>query len=103
MSGFRVSPEALNDLREIAAYVEGEWGVDFAQRTEDELYACFERLGVHPGLGHRREDLTSRPFHFLTKNPYLIAYMRDETQVIIVRILHGARNVREILKTRAKN
>jgi plasmid stabilization system protein ParE len=92
----------VNDLREIAAYVEGEWGVEFAQRTEDELYDCFERVALDPGLGHRRRDLTSRPFHFFARNPYLIVYVRDETRVSIMRVLHGARNVKKILRTHTR-
>jgi plasmid stabilization system protein ParE len=64
--------------------------------VEKEIYSAFEALDRNPGLGHKRSDLTSHPVLFLTVYSYMIVY-RVKTNLEIVRVLHGRRNVRQIL------
>jgi toxin ParE1/3/4 len=96
MSKYVVSPQADEDIFEIWQYLYQKASLDVANRVEAEIYSAFEALDRHPGLGHRRSDLTSHPVLFLTVYSYMIIY-RVRTRLEIVRMLHGRRNVRQIL------
>jgi len=45
-----------------------------------------------PGQGHRREDLTPRP--------YLIVYQPEVDAIRIMAVLRGTRDVKRVLKKR---
>ena len=61
MSRYTLTSSAVEDLRQIMAYLATEAGEQIAQRIEQKLFDCFENLAANPGLGHRRSDLTTRP------------------------------------------
>jgi plasmid stabilization system protein ParE len=44
----------------------------------DDFLAAFDSLALFPRQGHRRPDLTSRPFRFKVVRSYLIAYAPDK-------------------------
>ena len=96
MSSYVVSPEADEDIFEIWRYLYQKASLDVANRVEEEIYSAFEALDRNPGLGHKRSDLTSHPVLFFTVYSYMIVY-RVKTHLEIVRVLHGKRNVRQIL------
>jgi antitoxin ParD1/3/4/toxin ParE1/3/4 len=54
-------------------------------------------LGREPGAGHVREDLTSTPVKFWPVYSYLIVYDPETRPIQIIRVLHGMRDVEEIL------
>jgi len=54
-------------------------------------------LGANPGIGHAREDLTHLPVKFWPVYSYLIVYDPETRPVQILRVLHGMRDVEEIL------
>jgi antitoxin ParD1/3/4/toxin ParE1/3/4 len=54
-------------------------------------------LGSDPGIGHAREDLTDRPLKFCPVYAYLVVYDPETKPVQIIRVLHGMRDVEEIL------
>jgi plasmid stabilization system protein ParE len=51
-----------------------------------------------PGMGHRREDLASESLCFWQVYNYLIIYRPDEDSIEIVRVLHGAKDIRALLE-----
>jgi len=61
--GYRLTPEAQAAIEEICAYVADD-SVDAALRVLEEFEQAFERLATTPGIGHTREDLTTRPIRF---------------------------------------
>jgi plasmid stabilization system protein ParE len=71
-----------------------------AGRLEITLFSLFARIATFLGLGHRRFDLTRRPFLFFSEKPYLIVYERDHNPLIIHAILHSTRDVRSALRHR---
>jgi len=97
---FVVSPLAADDLNEIWAYLAEQASEEFADRTLEKLAGTFAALAETPGLGHVRSDLTRLPVHFYFFAPYMIVYQRDRTPLPIHAVLHGARNVRRILRNR---
>ncbi|MGQ9367833.1 type II toxin-antitoxin system RelE/ParE family toxin [Azospirillum sp. ST 5-10] len=58
------------------------------------------RIGTHPHLGRPRPELAGEPYRFmvLAGFPYVIVYNADRRPPLIVRILHGARDLPEVLR-----
>ena len=100
MKPYLVAPEAEGDLRQIWRYLLGEAGLAIANRIQAELVYAFECLADFPGNGHKRPDLTSRDVLFFSVYRYMIVY-RQAALVEIVAVLHGKRDVKRLLKTRA--
>ena len=96
MSNYVVSPQADEDIFEIWRYLCQKASLEVANRVEEEIRFAFEVLDRHPGLGHKRSDLTPHPVLFFTLYSYMIVY-RVKTSLEIVRVLHGRRNVKQIL------
>jgi len=101
MNSFVLSPQAEEDIFEIWSYLANEVNVQFADQIESNLFNAFAVLSRNPGLGHKRQDLTSTPvlFYRAFPFPYMIIY-RLKTPLEIVALLHAKRNVKKILKNR---
>ena len=63
MSRYILSPEARDDLLEIAEYIAQD-SPRAARRVVKELEAAMERLARMPGIGHLREDLSEETLRF---------------------------------------
>lgn len=96
MSTVSLSRAAREDLQGIAELI-AEDRPNAAKKVIRKLREAIARLGEMPGLGHVREDLTDQPVKFWPVYSYLIIYREKSTAVHIVRVLHGARDVRSLL------
>jgi len=67
MSSFVLSPEAEEDMFEIWSYLANDVNVEFADQIESNLFDAFALLSRNPGLGHKRQDLTSIPVLFIER------------------------------------
>lgn len=99
MKAYLVAPDAEADLKQIWRYLLGEAGLAVANRIQGELVDAFEGLADAPGKGHRRSDLTRLDVLFFSLYQYLIVYRQTKT-VEIVAVLHGKRDVKQLLKNR---
>lgn len=90
----RLSPEAEDDLLEIASYIAAR-DPGAARKVIADIYKACELLGSMPGLGHRRKDLTSDPdaLFYCVRDCYLVIYRKGTDPLQIARVLHGARDV----------
>jgi plasmid stabilization system protein ParE len=96
VSRFLLTRAAKADLEDISAYVRRR-SPDAARRVRARLREAMVRLGHMPQMGHLREDLTSEGLRFWSVYSYLLIYRSDTHPVQIVRVLHGARDIRRIL------
>jgi antitoxin ParD1/3/4/toxin ParE1/3/4 len=96
MNCFQLSPEAAQDIAEIWAYIAGD-SMQAARRVRLELLAACRRLAQHPGIGHRRQDLTDKPVLFFPVYSFLIIYNPATQPLEIVCVLHGAQDVSRLL------
>ncbi len=98
MQTYRLTRPALSDVEQIEAYLVRNASEDTATRTESRLFAAFAELARTKSLGHRRLDVSQPGLLFYLVDPYLVAFRRsaDET-VLIIRVLHGRRNLPAIL------
>ena len=96
MSRFILSPEARDDLDEIIDYIARD-SPQAARRVLEKIKDAIVLLAEMPMIGHLREDLTEEPLRFWPVYSYLIIYRFERKPLEIVRILHGARDVKSIL------
>ena len=98
MNDYRISEIALQEIEEIVDYIAMS-DPDAADRVRDGIFKGCEQLARHPGLGHRRPDLTQLPLRFRTVlRRYLIAYRGDTPRIEIVRVFGPGRDVAKLLR-----
>ena len=51
-----------------------------------------------PEMGHRREDLTSRPVRFWSIDRYMVIYKPEPLPIEIVRVVSGRRDLPALLQ-----
>lgn len=93
---------AADDLDQIWASIATD-SLEAADRIILEIDKQVRLLSKFPGLGHRRKDLAERrPLLFFPMGNYMIAYRMQRQGLLIVRILHAARNIATILREQRK-
>jgi len=95
-----LAPQAALDLFEIWYYIKEQTSIVVADRVESAIREKMAFLAGTPGAGHRRKDLTDADVKFFAVYSYLIVYRPDTTPLQIASILHGRRDVAQILKDR---
>jgi plasmid stabilization system protein ParE len=100
MTRYVLAPEAAADLVQIWKYLRREAGDAAADRIESEILSRFVYLAEHPGLGHFRRDLTSEPVRFFSIYSWLIVYRPQTKPLQVISILHGRRDLSELLSKR---
>lgn len=64
-----------------------------ADKIVDSIYATATLIGTQPEMGRARPELADELRSFPTKTPYIIFYLLDPDGVVVVRVLHHARDV----------
>ena len=93
---YRLSPEARRQIDEIGALVADD-NVDAALKIYDAFEDAFELLAENPGIGHTREDLTTRPMKFWSVFSYLVIYDPESSPLQIITVVHSARDITSLL------
>ncbi|HXT12124.1 MAG TPA: type II toxin-antitoxin system RelE/ParE family toxin [Candidatus Angelobacter sp.] len=94
MSRLRLSSQAVRDLDEIEEYISRD-NPDAAARTVILIREKCSLLSEFPGIGRTRSELLPNLRGFPVGN-YVIFYRSVHTGIEVVRILHGARDIREL-------
>lgn len=97
MRRYVLTADARMDLAEIAAYIRQD-SPDAARRVVKSLQSAMAKLAERPGMGHIREDLAPTSLRFWPVYSYLVIYRPETRPIQILRVLHGARDVRSILE-----
>lgn len=100
MPKIRVTPVALNDLKEIKEYIADELSNPIAANNViKRIIDDYSLLEVSPHMGtplsskiHIKTD-----FRFLLSGNYLVFYKADKNYISIYRILHGRRDYLKII------
>lgn len=93
---YSLTPAARADLVDIDDYIRKD-SAEAAERVRARLRQAMRKLAEYPGMGHLREDLADEPLRFWTLYSYLIIYRAAERPIQILRIVHGSREVRQLL------
>ena len=95
-----LAPDAALDLVQIWRYIRKKASLEIADRVETVVRERIVRLAATPGSGHWRKDLTDEPVKFFTVYSYLSVYRPETKPLEVVAILHGQRDVEQLLKDR---
>jgi antitoxin ParD1/3/4 len=95
-----LAPEAAFDLVQIWRYIKKATSLEMADRVESVIRDKIVYLAGRPGGGHWRKDSTDEPVKFFSICSYLIVYRPETSPLQVVAILHGCRDVVELLKAR---
>jgi plasmid stabilization system protein ParE len=93
------STQARKDLADAWDYIAAH-NINAADRLVDRVEADVRKLADMPGMGHRRRDVNDVRLLFWAVHPYLIVYRFTRRTVYILRVVHGARDLRKIFRTR---
>jgi plasmid stabilization system protein ParE len=99
MKAYRLSEAVAADLEAIWDYIAAD-DLEAADRWIDRLFAAFEQIATHPGIGHRRQDLTDTDVLFWPVQAYLVIYRAASSMVEIVAVTQGSRDVPLFLSQR---
>ena len=100
MDPFQLTEDAIVDIDAVWLYLLEREGLETADRIVTEVFKSFYRLADTPGMGHRRTDLTAQRVLFYKVFSYLVIYVPGSKPLQILGVLHGKRDVAEILKAR---
>jgi toxin ParE1/3/4 len=87
----RFTLAAEKDLVEIETYLFDQ-SETAAERVLDDIEATCRLLETHPGAGRHREELGLGVLSFPVGS-YVIFYTESTSAVVILRILHGHRDI----------
>ena len=88
----RRRPAAIADVDEIWGYIT-ERNEAAADRLIEAFTAAAERIEESPYIGAQRKDVAKTARGYLVSS-YIILYRVDDDGVEIVRVVHGARDLR---------
>src|SRR6266850_3782705 len=95
-----LAPEAALDLVQIWRYIKKQSSVEMADHVESVIRERLVFLAANPGAGHWRKNLTEEAVKFFPVYSYLIVYRPETTPLQVVSILHGRRDVAQLLTDR---
>lgn len=96
-----LSAPAARDVEDIVDFVRDQSGEDRARHVASGIRDAFEKVARRPNIGHRREDLTPADVWFLAVWSYLVIYRCNDERVEIGRVIHGGRDIEELLRGEA--
>ena len=100
MAKINFTPDALEDMKEIKAYITDELcSEQSAIHTIEKIMKSIRQLGSFPESGASLSSIINLevPYRFLVCGNYTAFYKVDEDEVHIIRVLYGRRNFMQIL------
>jgi toxin ParE1/3/4 len=99
----RIAPLADRDVDGHFARIAAGGGIDAASRFHDRLYEIFQLIAWMPGAGRlygfRRKRLASlRCWPVKGYRDFLIFYRERRGGIEVVRVLHGARDIKAVFE-----
>jgi len=87
MPEFRVTPRALDDLKNIGQYTERQWGKRQRNTYLKALEKRFYWLAENPKLGKQRPDIAEGYYSF-PQGEHVVFYLIREKGIDIIGVLH---------------
>jgi toxin ParE1/3/4 len=92
MPRIRFTHSAETDLLELWVTI-AEENLPAADEILDVIQATATLLGTQPEMGRVRPELAEGLRSLPTRTPYLIFYLPDDDGLLVVRVLHHARDI----------
>ncbi len=106
MAKIQFTPDALDDMKEIKAYITNDLcSEQSAINTIEKIMKRIRQLTDFSEIGAPLSSIPylEVPFHFLVCGNYMAFYKADGDEVHIIRVLYGRRNFMQILFGKAYN
>ncbi len=99
MSTAEFAPRARRDLLTALRWIAKD-NPAAARALRDAVARAAENIFAHPEIGPHRPEFAGPPYRFLslTGFPYIIVYTPKKNPPLILRILHAARDLPDILQ-----
>ena len=97
MSTYALTPAARLDLAEIEHYICVHDSPRAAGNVMDALHAGMAKIACAPWIGHAHREAQSQALRFWRVHRWLIAYLPDTEPVQVIRVLHGSRDIAQLL------
>jgi toxin ParE1/3/4 len=99
--GVKKTPDAKRDLVEISVYI-GRDSLEAARRFRQAAQETFRQIAAMPGIGQpcptENPELAGMRCVFVTGfSKYLVFYRPAGRAVEVVRVVHGARDLKQLL------
>lgn len=92
ITGYRLTPQASQDIDEIALYTLERWGLNQMRRYVTDLVDRFDWLADHPRAGHDCGDI--RPgLQSFTQGTHMVIYRVVDDTLEIVAVLHQSPDI----------
>ncbi len=82
-----LSPEAVEDRKDIVAYTVTTWGKEQARRYNQKIRGALAAIRINPNIGRPHRDLPPVYLVYHAERHYII-YSVEGIRIEIVRILH---------------
>lgn len=92
---YRISRRANIDIERACDRV-AEHNPAAAERLDEQIHRAVQFLAEFPGTGHTRTDVADKRYRFWVVGSYVIAYRVEGTELVVIRVLHGARDFRKL-------
>jgi plasmid stabilization system protein ParE len=92
---YRISRQADADIESICDFIARDNPLA-ADRLDEKIHQTVKTLSEFPGMGHGRSDVRDERFRFWSVGNYVIAYRLERDELLVVRVLHGARDFRKL-------
>jgi toxin ParE1/3/4 len=96
MPGFKLTPDALNDMLDIARYTEHQWGKKQRDYYLEEIDKRFHWLSENPDLAMPRDDIKPGYLSY-PQNKHVIFFRTRSSHIEILGILHKSMDVKKHL------
>jgi len=98
MTPASLSHRARQDLIEAVRWIAAD-NPTAARGLRDAVEKAARQIGHHPLCGMLRPDLADENYRFLvlTGFPYVLVYTERRVPPVILRVLHGARDLADLL------
>lgn len=94
---YRISRRANADIESICDFIAHD-NPAAADDLDGRIHLAIKTLADFPGMGHGRPDVANRRYLFWAVGNYVVAYRVQASELIVVRVLHGARDFRRLFR-----
>ncbi len=94
-----LTPRAEQEIAEAVGWIAAD-SPSAARALRDAIMVLAQRIADHPQIGVSRSELAPDPYRFVVVRgfPYLVVYNAARRPPVITRVVHGARDLPELLK-----
>jgi plasmid stabilization system protein ParE len=94
---YRISWLADKDIEQICDYIAQD-NVSAADRLDEKIHETIGTLAQFPRMGHTRSDVHDPRFLFWSVGNYVICFRLERETLVVMRVVHGARDFRRLFK-----